>query len=309
MSQKRNCLSEPNCIFSESAWNHWQKRQDDVPELDVLVIDGLAIVNILKASASLNFTDNADLVFYPYIREHLESGYSLVYVHIQYFKDWRENDIHRRVQGQNKVPQNWHSFLKDDDNTKERLCFISCAQQNFEEKLVVATKVRMICVILYAMMFQVKQHVHMKRLTLESWFKYLMPWNTDLNETWFEQLILMFLSWLFHNSMTSRQTNQGNLGRALGIERAHTLPVLHAFAGWNTVFFLQEKKKKSVAWETWMAFENLTLAFWIMINQPTSQNMDLIMSLVEWYVVLTFDNTNSPDGVNKARKQLFPQKG
>ncbi|CAC5411783.1 unnamed protein product [Mytilus coruscus] len=48
----------------------------------------------------------------------------------------RGKGIRRRVQGQNKIPQNWQSFLRDDNNRKELFSFLSqhLAQQNFEEK-------------------------------------------------------------------------------------------------------------------------------------------------------------------------------
>ena len=38
----------------------------------VLVIDGAALVNVLKSMTSCTFDDYADLVFCPYIRKHLE---------------------------------------------------------------------------------------------------------------------------------------------------------------------------------------------------------------------------------------------
>ncbi|CAG2256073.1 unnamed protein product [Mytilus edulis] len=59
----------------------------DAPEVDALVIDGAAIVNMLKPSTSRTFDDYADLIFCPYIRKQLEtvarSGCSLGCVHRQ----------------------------------------------------------------------------------------------------------------------------------------------------------------------------------------------------------------------------------
>ena len=56
---------------------------------------------------------------------------------------------------------------------------------------------------------------------------------------------------------------------------------------------------------TWMVFKDVTLSFRMMIDQPTSPDMDLTMSLIERYVVLLYDRTNLSDGVNEARKNMF----
>ena len=42
----------------------------------------------------------------------------------------------------------------------------------------------------------------------------------------------------------------------------------------------------------------------MMLDQPTSIYKDLIISLMECYVVLMNERTNASDGVNEARKQL-----
>ncbi|CAC5369406.1 unnamed protein product [Mytilus coruscus] len=121
----------------------------DVPEVDVLVIDGAAIVNMLKPSTSRTFDDYADLIFCPYIRKHLETVARVDVVWDAYIENSlkaatrskRGKRIRRRVKSKNKIPQNWQSFLRDDDNKKELLSFLSqqLAQQNFAEKVVVAT--------------------------------------------------------------------------------------------------------------------------------------------------------------------------
>ncbi|CAC5362290.1 unnamed protein product [Mytilus coruscus] len=92
---------------------------------------------------------NADLVFCPNIRKHLETVTRVDVVWDAYtdnslnaaIRSKRGKGICSRVQGQNKIPQNLQSFLRDDDNTKELSSFLSrqLAQQNFEEKVVVAT--------------------------------------------------------------------------------------------------------------------------------------------------------------------------
>ncbi|CAC5388313.1 unnamed protein product [Mytilus coruscus] len=108
---------------------------------DLLIIDGAAIVKMLKPSISRTFDDYADLVFCPYIKKQLET---VTRVDIDNSlkaatRSKRGKGIRRRVQGQNKIPQNWQnwqSFLRDDDNKKELFSFLSqqLAQQNFEKK-------------------------------------------------------------------------------------------------------------------------------------------------------------------------------
>ncbi|CAC5415945.1 unnamed protein product [Mytilus coruscus] len=105
----------------------------DVPEVDVLVIDGAAIVNMLRPSTSRTFDDYPDLVFCPYIKKHLETVTRVDVVWDAYIDNSLKaatrskmvKGIRRRVQGQNKIPQNWQSFLRDDDNKKELFSFLS----------------------------------------------------------------------------------------------------------------------------------------------------------------------------------------
>ncbi|CAC5423562.1 unnamed protein product [Mytilus coruscus] len=78
----------------------------DVPEVDVLVIDGAAIMNMLKPSTSRTFDDYADLVFCPYIRKHLETVTRVNVVWNDYIdnslkaatRSKRRKGIRRRVQ-------------------------------------------------------------------------------------------------------------------------------------------------------------------------------------------------------------------
>ena len=61
----------------------------------------------------------------------------------------------------------------------------------------------------------------------------------------------------------------------------HIFQIHHALSDYTLA-----RKGKKTTLVTWMAFEDVTLEFRKMIDQPTSPDMDLIMSLKEQYMVL-----------------------
>ncbi|XP_071135420.1 uncharacterized protein [Mytilus edulis] len=99
------------------------------------------------------------------------------------------------------------------------------------------------------------------------------------------------------------------LANTLGLEKAYALPVFHAFTGCDTVSSFAGKGKKT-AWDTWMAFNDVTRPFIVMRDQPRTVNVETtIMPLIERFVILMYDRTNISEKVNEARKHLFAQKG
>ena len=81
--------------------------------MDVLSIDGVAIVNMNKPSKYCTFDAYAYLVFCPYIRKHQETVTRVDVVWDAYVdnslktatRSKRGNGIRIWVQGQNKIPQ------------------------------------------------------------------------------------------------------------------------------------------------------------------------------------------------------------
>ena len=89
-------------------------------------------------------------------------------------------------------------------------------------------------------------------------------------------------------------------------DRCIALPVFHAFTGCDTVSCFGGRSKRT-AWDTWRAYEDVTIAFCSLATIPES--IEGSMKSLERFVILMYDRTRSLECVNQARKQLFTQKG
>ena len=94
------------------------------PVIDVIILDGAAIINMLKPVGAKTFQDYAMLVFLPYIKAQLARVTRVDIIWDVYLPDSlkstaRENrgkGVRRRVAAANSIPGNWHEFLRVDEN-------------------------------------------------------------------------------------------------------------------------------------------------------------------------------------------------
>ena len=56
-----------------------------------------------------------------------------------------------------------------------------------------------------------------------------------------------------------------DIAKSLGAEKAYFLPVFHAFTGCDTVSAFHSKGKNT-AWDTWLAYDDVTVALKLMMN-------------------------------------------
>ena len=101
---------------------------DEQPAVDVIILDGAAIVNMLRPGTCKTFSAYAHDVFLPHIRKHLQHCTKrLDLVWDQYYADslkestreWCRRGVRRWVQANTAVPGNWQEFLGIDDNKTE----------------------------------------------------------------------------------------------------------------------------------------------------------------------------------------------
>ena len=101
----------------------------DSPSVDVLVLDGAAIVCMLKPVGSITFQQYADSVFLPYLKSLLKDVPHLdvmwdVYTDDSLKSSTRERHgkgIRRCVASTNTVPGNWQEFLSASEKKKTEL--------------------------------------------------------------------------------------------------------------------------------------------------------------------------------------------
>jgi hypothetical protein len=122
-----------------------------MPSVDANVLDGSAVMNMLKPGNARTFDDCASKAFMPYICFQLASVKRLDIVWDRYdpaglkaiTRDKRGTGSRRQVTSSFPEPHIWHDFLRNDKNKKELLCFLArkiCVDTvNVGGKLVVST--------------------------------------------------------------------------------------------------------------------------------------------------------------------------
>ncbi|KAG1683665.1 hypothetical protein GQR58_009801 [Nymphon striatum] len=98
-----------------------------------IVIDGAAIVQMLKPAACKNFREYAQKIFIPYMSTRFQSSSRLDLVWDTYRADSlkasarakRGKGVHRCVVAEGAIPRNWQNFLRVDTNKTQLLNFLS----------------------------------------------------------------------------------------------------------------------------------------------------------------------------------------
>ena len=67
-------------------------------------------------------------------------------------------------------------------------------------------------------------------------------------------------------------------------------------------------KGKKSARDAWLAYDQLTDAFAMMMNPTTAANFEMFMPVIERFVVVMYDRTSSAMHVDEARLHLFAQR-
>ena len=103
--------------------------KQDAPADICVVLDGAAIIQMLKPTAAKNFDDYAGQIFIPFLATKLRDATRLDLVWDTYkngsLKTTRRlkrgKGVRRRVVAAAAIPENRHSFLRVDENKRELL--------------------------------------------------------------------------------------------------------------------------------------------------------------------------------------------
>ena len=98
-----------------------EEQDDTTPIVDAVVLDGPAIVCVLKHAATGTFREYARDVFLPYVEHQLGKGHRIAVVWYNYTpaslkaqtRDTRGKLIRRRVEPNNAVPKKWGELLRN----------------------------------------------------------------------------------------------------------------------------------------------------------------------------------------------------
>ena len=111
---------------------------EEAPSVEAVIIDGAALVNMLRPGTSKTCDEYASIVFLPYTCRQLELVNRIDVVWDVYIADSlkgaarekRGKGIRRRVESRNSIPRNWQMFLRNDENKTELFEFLVSTSLN-----------------------------------------------------------------------------------------------------------------------------------------------------------------------------------
>ena len=121
--------SDPATILEASVMS-----PDDRPHVEVLLLDGAVVVNLLKPGDCRTFQEYGENVFLKYLTSQMHDvSKRLDIVWDEYIHDSlksmtrskRGKGVRRRVEPNNRIPGNWNAFLRVDENKAELFWFLA----------------------------------------------------------------------------------------------------------------------------------------------------------------------------------------
>ena len=299
------------------------------PTAEVIILDGAAVVNMLRPGAAKNFSEYATQVFLPYLSSQLQQAKRVdviwdVYIPNSLKEDTRSNrgrGIRRRVEPLSGIPGNWQAFLRINENKTELFSFLAnqavlleteCQIISTHNQDVLCTLPRDVTSLAPCTHEEADTRIllHVADAVNEGHDKIqIRTVDTDvlvLAIAAVQELSISELWIAFGTGKNFRYLAAHEMALALGPDRSLALPMFHAFTGCDTVSSFNGRGKKT-CWDTWKAVDEVTPAFSALTVTPNT--IDDWLETLERFVVLLYDRTSSLDNVNEARKMLFTQKG
>ena len=305
------------------------------PAIDAMIVDGAAIVNMLKPGSAKTFEDYAEQVFVPYVMSQLRNIERLDIVWDQYFtnslkltaRQKRGKGVRRRVTPDNKLPGHWPEFLRVDSNKTELFGFL--ANYTVEHPGIKALE-KQVYITLGDKVLSVPDELDITPLAPCSHEEadtriFLHASHADraghrkLTIRTVDTDVVVLAVSLFHTMQLSelwiafshgkyyRHIPAHDIAQKLGEEKSKGLLMFHSFTGCDNVSSFNGKGKKS-AWDIWNVYEDATKAFISLSSAPQLVGGE-DFSIIERFVVLLYDRTSGETEVNVCRKNLFTSKG
>lgn len=309
-----------------------EKQSANTPVVDVKLLDGAAIVQMLNPGMARTFQEYADQVFTSYVSTQLATTQRVDVVWDVYIPDSlksttrqkRGKGIRRRVAPTTVLPKNWSDFLRVDDNKTELFKFLSQQVMQLpteDGKEIYATDgMGVLSTIANADVRNLAPCSHEEADTrlflhvadaVQKGYRKLSVRTGDTDVV--VLAIAMFNRinpdelWLaFGTGSNFRYIPIHEVVGDMGPRTCTALPVFHALTGCDTISAFAGRGKKT-AWNTWKVFPEATEAFGdlLLMEDDISEPS---MSVLERFVILLYDRTSDLVKVNDARKWLFTQK-
>lgn len=299
------------------------------PAAEVIILDGAAVINMLRPGASKNFSEYASQIFLPYLTSQVQQATRVDVVWDVYMpnslkadtRSKRGKGIRRRVEPFSRIPGNWKEFLRVDENKTELFSFLA------NQAILLETECQIISTHHQDVLFKQPRDISsLAPCTHEEADTRIMlhvadavrEGHTKITVRTVDTDVLVLAIATAHNlsvpelwvafgtGKNFRYLAAHEMSIALGPDRCYSLPIFHALTGCDTVSSFSGRGKKT-CWNTWNSVEQVTQAFCALTTLPNA--IDDWFQTLERFVVLLYDRTSSLDHVNEARKVLFTQKG
>jgi hypothetical protein len=301
---------------------------DEAPKVDAKILDGAVLVQMMPPKTATTFQEYSEDVFLPYIIQQLQSVSRVDVVWDVYRIDSlkkrtrqkRGTGTRKRVVAEARLPVNWKSFLRVDENKTELFQYLSqqIVSLHFDDKEIYSTYGEQVLSSPERQNLSVLQPCSHEeadtRLILHTFDAAQEGCQRIMIRTTDTDVVVLAISQV-HNISASelwiafgvgkhfRYIPAHEISRQLGPQKATALPMLHALSGCDVTSFFCGKGKKS-AWDTWSVSPEVTDTLVMLASKPdviSEDNMDKM----ERFIVHMYDRTSEHTTVNEARQQLF----
>lgn len=299
------------------------------PKAQVIILDGAALVNMLRPGQAKTFSDYAEQVFIPYILSQLEPVSRVDVIWDEYIQDSLKSEtrskrgkgIRRRVAASNAIPGKWPEFLRIDENKTELFSFLATALKalNTTKQVISTHHTDVFCT-------QPRDTAGLAPCSHEEADTRIFLHLEDVVKAGYSKVVIRTVDtdvlvlavkavrcvditelWVaFGVGDSFRYLAAHEIAQALSPNQCMALPMFHAFTGCDTISFFYGRGKKT-AWNTWRSYDEVTTAFCAIASNPDEVNH--YMEHLERFVVLLYDRTSDHMSVNQTRRELFTKKG
>ena len=307
--------------------------RSEAPPTTSLVIDGAAIVQMLKPTACKNFREYAQEIFIPYMSTRFQSSSRLDLVWDTYRADSlkasarakRGKGVRRRVVAEGAIPSNWQNFLRVDTNKTQLFKFLSEALLlwfNLKDKQLVVTDGEEVCskppLSELSSLAPCTHEEADSRMMLHVSHAARHGHNKIMIRTVDTDVVVLAVSVVHHLQPENELwiafgTGKGfrylaahEIAARLGPDKAQALTMFHSLTGCDTVSSFASHGKKT-AWAVWNVLPELTDAL-LKLSSAPSEIPEEVLHTIERFVILLYDRTSPYTDIDKARKKLFARK-
>ena len=306
--------------------------RSEAPPTTSLIIDGAAIVQMLKPTACKNFREYAQEIFIPYMSTRFLSSSRLDLVWDTYRADSLEasarakrgKGVRRRVVAEAAKPSHWQKFLRENINKTQLFKFLSGALLlwfNLKDKQLVVTDGEVCSKLSLSELSSLAPCTHEEadsRMMLHVSHAARHGHNKIMIRTVDTDVVVLAVSVVHHLQPENELwiafgTGKGfrylaahEIAARLGPDKAQALTMFHSLTWCDTVSSFASHGKKT-AWAVWNVLPELTDAL-LKLSSAPSEIPEEVLHTIERFVILLYDRTSPYTDIDKARKKLFARK-